>query len=73
MPDKTTEVIVTIYTNGKTDVVAPPDVTVTIREEFAPGDAMCGCLHTIRLDEYGEWVHIDAPYRWGGDHDAEPW
>ncbi|HEY3480504.1 MAG TPA: hypothetical protein VGL02_16530 [Streptomyces sp.] len=72
MPDTTTEVVVTIYTDGETHVAAPSNVEVTIVYETAPGDAHCGCGHTIRRDENGNWFHIDAPYYWGGDHDAEP-
>ncbi|MET9260448.1 hypothetical protein [Amycolatopsis sp. NPDC004079] len=72
MPDKAHEVVVTIYSDGETDVSAPPDVDVTIRYEDALGDALCGCAHTIRRDENGDWFHIDAPSIWGGDHDPEP-
>lgn len=72
MSDKKADVVVTIYTDGETDVEAPPGVDVTIQYEKADGDAHCGCGHTIRRDENGNWFHIDAPYFWGGDHDAEP-
>ncbi|UKD50914.1 hypothetical protein L3Q65_01055 (plasmid) [Amycolatopsis sp. FU40] len=72
MTDKKAQVVVTIYTDGDTHVDAPPDVDVAIQYETADGDAHCRCGHTIRRDEDGSWIHIEAPYYWGGDHDPKP-
>jgi hypothetical protein len=67
-----TVVTVYLYSDGETDVTAPNGITVNIEYMLAEGDTHCGCGCVIYRDEYGQWLHRDAPEVWGDDHPAHP-
>lgn len=59
-------VVVTIYTDGTTNVDAPDDVHVTIRYALAPDDGYCRCGDPIHRNESGEWEHLTDEERDSG-------